>query len=141
MQQTSNDTSRFQTLDFVLVPRPWFPAVHQAKAILSPYVPTDHFLVEAHFSIKLGSKLHRTRPPVKLDFTMTELSEEQKLQVIYKYNHYISTGSFPSDDTASDHTARDHTAKLNAYTDGAGPIRGLQSWIRLVLYPRQGGWE
>ena len=83
MQQPSNDTSRFQTIDFVIAPRPWFPSVHQAKSIPSLYVPSDHFLVEAHFCIKLGSKLSKTGPPVKLDFSMSGLNDDQKLQVIY----------------------------------------------------------
>jgi hypothetical protein len=95
-QLLDKDTTQFQTLDYVLVPRAWFPAVHQSRALPCVYAPSDHFLLESTFCIKLGSKYKKSRPSPKLDFARRGSSDDQRSILTEHYNKLIRDKLHPT---------------------------------------------
>ena len=68
------DPHRFQSLDRIITPRKWLPAIKQVSSKLNTGFPSDHYLLKVKIQVKLGAKLPKMAKPPSRDYLVDEVT-------------------------------------------------------------------
>ena len=66
LSSTGVDIHRFHSLDRIITPRKWVPAVRQVYSKRNTGSPSDHYMLKVKLQVKLGAALPKTaKPPMR----------------------------------------------------------------------------
>ena len=113
----------FNTLDHVLIDKKWLPTITQIKNRPDIAFPTDHFIIQTNFRIKLGAKTKtpKTTPPINYTCETSEEAERKAIEFNQKVQDRTQAVVHPT----NQHTPprelipQSQCTRLAAYTDGS----------------------